>query len=65
MRTVAFTVEVKFINRSFFADHPGKCYDSNTNAAYAVGETWRPAGSCQEYKCNTAPENSFQIDITG
>jgi hypothetical protein len=49
--------------RSFFPDHPGKCYDSENNTAYAVGETWRPAGSCVEYSCNTGPENNFQIEI--
>ncbi|KDR17391.1 venom toxin OcyC11-like [Zootermopsis nevadensis] len=46
-------------------DHPGKCYDPETERAYAVGEKWRIGTICVEYSCSTWRENKFRISLTG
>jgi hypothetical protein len=56
---VAYTVDAKFINRFFFPDYPGKCYDNETNAAYEVGETWSKTGNCGTYTCIMVPGSVF------
>jgi hypothetical protein len=47
------------------ANYPGKCYDEDTKAAYSVGENWKIPGKCEQYTCQTGPDNGLVIQFTG
>ncbi|XP_069691428.1 U-scoloptoxin(16)-Ssd1a-like [Periplaneta americana] len=44
--------------------YPGKCYDDQTNKAYAVGESWKVPGKCVRYICSEE-SNEYFILIEG
>ncbi|XP_066975744.1 U-scoloptoxin(16)-Er13a [Macrobrachium rosenbergii] len=47
-------------------DHPGKCWDKESNKAYAEGETWPAKDSCAEFSCYTqGGDLYYQITTCG